>query len=263
MGEYCKTKELYGLIGFPLGHSWSAIYFNEKFRSEGDANKEYRLFPLKNPDEFPDLLEKYPELKGLNVTIPYKEKIIPYLNKLDESARLVGAVNTIRIMRKFGITLTIGYNTDSKGFFQTLEDHELPGPALILGTGGAAKAVAQALREKNIPFSFVSRKHRGKGVITYNDISIDVITSHLLIINATPLGMYPDIDKYPPIPYHHLSGNHFLYDLIYNPEETEFIKLGKAMNTKTMNGKQMLINQAELSYRVFTLEFPFSSPDSD
>ena len=243
---------LFGLIGFPLGHSWSPGWFNEKFRITGDAEKTYRLFPLASLDEFSNLLSSHANIDGLNVTIPYKEKIVPYLDDLDETARSIGAVNTIKISRKNGTVLTKGFNTDAPGFLQTLTNLIPPGPALILGTGGAAKAVAHALTIKNIPFEFVSRSNGTAGILGYDDLDFDLIRTHPLIINTTPLGMYPDIDKFPPIPYHCLSENHYLYDLIYNPEETEFMKRGKAMKAHTMNGLQMLKNQAELSYRIFT-----------
>jgi shikimate dehydrogenase len=250
-GEMDQEMNLFGLIGFPLGHSWSAIYFNKKFSLEGDSGKEYRLFPLRSIEEFPKLLSDYPELTGLNVTIPYKEIIIPYLDELDEIARSVGAVNTIKIIRKNGKIMTKGFNTDSPGFLLTLGEQVPKGPALILGTGGGAKAVAHALKMKNIRFQFVSRKPEGPCTISYKDLTFDLVNDHLLIINATPSGMYPDVDKFPPIPYQYLSEKHYLYDLVYNPEETEFIKKGKAMKTQTLNGRQMLINQAEFSYKIF------------
>ncbi len=245
-------KVLYGLIGYPLSHSFSARYFNEKFRLAGDTNKEYRLFPLSNSDTFPDLLEKHPNLAGLNVTIPYKEQIIPYLGDIDGTARSVGAVNTILIERNKGLIVTKGFNTDATGFYQTLSGLTVAGPALILGTGGGAKAVAHALTKKNIPFAFVSRNPEKPGVLSYGDLTAAIIKQHLLIINTTPLGMFPESGEFPVIPYQHLSGNHTLYDLIYNPVETEFLKRGKIMGAKTLNGKQMLINQAELSYAIFT-----------
>ena len=245
------VKVVFGLIGFPLGHSWSAGWFNEKFRSEGEINKEYHLFPLTNISELPGLLTSVPALAGLNVTIPYKEKILPLLDELDETARSVGAVNVIRIERAAGKIRTKGFNTDARGFLMTLPEVFPFKSALILGTGGAAKAVAWALRKKNIPFLMVSRKNKGKYLIAYDDISPGIIRNNLLIINATPLGMFPDTEKYPGIPYHYLTGDHFLYDLIYNPEETAFLKQGKAMNACTMNGMQMLINQAVLSWNIF------------
>ena len=242
---------LFGLIGFPLGHSWSAAWFTEKFREEGGSDKSYQLFPLKDIREFPDLLQLHPGLNGLNVTIPYKEKIIPYLDELDETARSVGAVNTIRINRNNGRILTKGFNTDAPGFLQTITNQIPRCPALIIGTGGAAKAVAFALDKKNIAFTYISRGKQGSRIISYQDLSPEIISHNRLIINATPIGMYPDTDDFPPIPYHLLSSGHYLYDLIYNPPETQFIKRGKAMKAQTMNGMQMLINQAELSYKIF------------
>ncbi len=246
-----QGKALLGLIGFPLGHSWSPAWFNEKLRAEGKGMYEYRLFPLEEITEFPGLLIKHPALAGLNVTIPYKEKIIPYLDELDGTARSIGAVNTIRLTRSNGKILTKGFNTDAPGFLMTLPRTLLQGPVLILGTGGGAKAVAFALDEKNIPYTFVSRSKTGPGIISYDDLTAAVIGSHPLIVNTTPLGMFPATGKFPPIPYHFLSTRHCLYDLIYNPEETEFLKRGKIMKTGTMSGKQMLINQAGLSYNIF------------
>jgi shikimate dehydrogenase len=246
-----QEKQVFGLIGFPLAHSWSPAWFNEKFAREGKKNTEYRLFPLTSIEKFPLLLHDEPHLEGLNVTIPYKESIIPYLDELDDTAGLIGAVNTIKLTRPNGMVRSRGFNTDASGFLQTLSDHLPDGPALILGTGGGAKAVAFALKERDIPFHFVSKNNAGAGIISYKDLTRELIRNHLFIINATPLGMYPEPANFPPIPYHYLSVDHYLYDLIYNPEETEFIKRGKAMKTRTMNGRQMLINQAELSYKIF------------
>ena len=246
-----QGRILLGLIGFPLGHSFSAEYHNRKFRNAGDTSSEYRLFPLKNIDEFPCLLLNNLDLTGLNVTIPYKEKIIPWLDELDDIARSIGAVNTIKITRENGSVKTKGYNTDAPGFLETLSGLDLLGPALVLGTGGGAKAVAHALKEKNIAFKFVSRRNISPGVLSYDDLSCELISNHPFIINTTPLGMYPDTGGFPPIPYRYLTENHFLYDLIYNPGETEFLKRGKAMNAQTTNGHQMFIKQAELSSNIF------------
>ncbi|MFZ4520684.1 MAG: shikimate dehydrogenase family protein [Bacteroidales bacterium] len=251
-----NVKALFGLIGFPLSHSWSPAWFNEKFRSTGEPEKEYRLFPLAGIEEFPRLLVTHPALAGLNVTIPYKELVIPFVDVLDQSARDIGAVNAIRITRADGRITTEGFNTDATGFFQTLTDSVPPGPALVLGTGGGAKAICHALRLKNIPYTMVSRSGNSPGSILYNDLTAALVQHHLLIINATPLGMYPNIMSCPPIPYHLLTPDHFLYDLVYNPEETEFIRQGKLMHANTMNGSRMLINQAELSYRIFNSASP-------
>jgi shikimate dehydrogenase len=248
MGE---GKVLLGLIGFPLGHSRSPEWFHAKFIREGLKNAAYRLFPIASAEEFPKLLQDNPDLSGLNVTIPYKQLIIPFLDDLDETARTIGAVNTIKITRRQGAISTRGYNTDAPGFLKTLTGTVLHGPALILGTGGGARAVAYALQRMSIPYEFVSRAVKGNGIISYHDLSPDLIRTHLLIINTTPVGMLPETGNAPPIPYQFLTGDHVLYDLIYNPEETEFLKRGKAMNALTMNGKQMLLNQAELSYDIF------------
>lgn len=246
-----QEQVLLGLIGYPLGHSWSADFFNRKLNLEGDSCRQYRLFPLTGVGEFPGLLLRYPELAGLNVTIPYKETIIPYLDGLDDTARSIGAVNTIKITRKNGSIHTRGFNTDGPGFLQTLNVLLLTGPALILGTGGAAKAVSWALKRKNIRFAFVSRQKKGPGIIQYNELTSGIISEHPLIINTTPLGMFPDTGRFPPIPYQHLTCEHYLYDLIYNPETTEFLKRGQAMKAHTLNGKQMLFNQAELALKIF------------
>ncbi|MEI7662820.1 MAG: shikimate dehydrogenase [Bacteroidota bacterium] len=247
-----KVKAVLGLIGFPLGHSWSAKWFNEKFKKEGDVTSSYHLFPLKDITGFPAFIQSNPLLTGLNVTIPYKEKIIPYLDELDDSAASIGAVNTIRIERVSGKIHTTGFNTDGGGFLQTLTDQMIPNRALILGTGGASRAVAWALQEKGVPYSFVSREKQGSGILSYQELTPEIISAHHFIVNTTPLGTYPGITTSPPIPYHLLSGNHFLYDLVYNPGETIFIKSGKARKCNTMNGLQMLLNQAALSYNIFS-----------
>ena len=244
-------KTEYGLIGFPLGHSWSANWFNEKFIREGDLNKSYHLFQLQDISEFPDLIASHPELRGLNVTIPYKEKVLPFLDELDSTAGSIGAVNTILIERTGGKIHTRGFNTDAPGFLQSLSGLHLPGQALILGTGGASKAVAWALARLNIRFACVSRQKRGKDILSYQELTPDIISRYPFIVNTTPAGMYPEVDTCPSIPYHLLTGNHFLYDLVYNPGETLFIKQGKSMNAMTMNGLQMLFNQAELSWKIF------------
>ena len=242
---------LLGLIGYPLDHSWSARYFNEKFRKEGRTDSVYQLFPLISLDVFPAFLQSHPQLSGLNVTIPYKEKIIPYLDDLDETARQIGAVNTIKIIHENGKIITKGFNTDAGGFLETLTEQIPLSHALILGTGGASRAVAFALKSLGIGFSFVSRNNRGPGIILYDELSVEVIHDNKFIINTTPLGMYPLITEIPPLPYQGLTENHFLYDLIYNPDETGFLKQGKLRNARTINGMQMLINQAELAYQIF------------
>jgi shikimate dehydrogenase len=245
-------KKIFGLIGYPLGHSWSAAYFNEKFRREGHVHKSYQLFPLASLDRFPALISNVPELTGLNVTIPYKECIIPYLDDIDETAHRIGAVNTIKITREKGRIHTMGFNTDSAGFFLTLTDHIKQSNALILGTGGASKAVAFALQNLQIRYTFISRKPNAAGILSYNELTVEMIKDNKLIINTTPVGMFPDVGACPPIPYDAIGEDHLLYDLIYNPEETVFLRRGKIRNAHTINGLQMLINQADLAYEIFT-----------
>jgi shikimate dehydrogenase len=243
--------KLYGLIGFPLTHSKSAEYFNDKFRREGDMESSYRLFPLKEIGELPGLIAGNTELFGLNVTIPYKVRVVPYLGSTDDLAASVGAVNTIKIVRQGGKITTRGFNTDVEGFLRSLPGDLPSGGALILGTGGAAQAVACALRMKGIPYNFVSRNPSGPDVLSYPQLTAEVMHTHTLIFNATPVGMYPDITGFPPLPYALLSPGHFLYDLVYNPAETAFLLQGKARRCRTMNGYAMLVEQAELAWKHF------------
>jgi shikimate dehydrogenase len=243
---------VFGLIGFPLGHSFSPVWFNQRFAIDGLTDAIYNLFPIQSIHDFPKLLLNEPELNGLNVTIPYKEKIIPFLDEVDERAQAIGAVNTIKISRRDGRLHAKGFNTDSPGFRQTLEGLTPGCSALILGTGGAAKAVAYALRESGVPYTYVSRIPYASGMLSYDDLDQETIRKNLLIVNTTPLGMHPDIESYPAIPFQHLTTQHLLYDLVYNPPLTEFLKKGAFMMSRTINGQQMLENQAELSYRIFT-----------
>ncbi|MEL7424756.1 MAG: shikimate dehydrogenase [Bacteroidota bacterium] len=241
-----------GLIGYPLSHSFSKGYFGEKFEHLGlSATHSYENFPLPGIDDFPLLLERQPNLKGLNVTIPYKQAVIPFLNELSPGASSIGAVNTI----VFTEGKRIGYNTDVIGFGDTLKEFlaNTGGPskgALILGTGGAAKAVAWVLEQQLIPFHYVSRRSR-KGVLTYEELSEERMAGIDLIINTTPLGTSPAIDTFPNIPYHCLQPQHRLYDLVYNPEETRFLAQGKAQGAATMNGLPMLHAQAEAAWNIW------------
>ncbi|MCX6278512.1 MAG: shikimate dehydrogenase, partial [Bacteroidetes bacterium] len=184
--------------------------------------------------------------------IPYKVSIIPFLDDLDETARVIGAVNAIKISRINGVIHTKGFNADAPGFELTLTEISIGCKALILGTGGASKAVAFALEKKEIPYTFVSRKPGEGKTISYNKLNQDIIGENLLIINTTPLGMYPETNYFPDIPYQYLTQAHFLYDLIYNPPETAFLQKGRLMGAQTMNGYQMLENQANLAYGIFT-----------
>lgn len=240
-------QNLLGLIGYPLSHSFSKKYFQEKFEKESIKNFTYELFPLAQISDFPDFISKNPNLRGLNVTIPYKEAVITYLDELHPAAQAIGAVNTILL--KNG--KKIGYNTDYIGFLQSLENWlagEKVSQALILGTGGASKAVQTALKTLQIPFQLVSQS--GKG-IAYENVDTDLIKNCRLVINTSPLGMYPQTDTCPNIPYHLLSNQHFVYDLVYNPEETLFLQKAKMQNAKTKNGLEMLYLQAEAAWKVW------------
>jgi len=241
---------IFGLIGYPLSHSGSGSWFAEKLRKEGRSGCRYLNFPLSSLEKFPALLRKHTGLTGLNVTIPYKEQIIPWLDELDPIAGKIGAVNTILIHREKEHIHLKGFNTDADGFLKSA-DFSKHRNALILGSGGAAKAVAYALAEMGIFFLFVSRSKKSADHITYQELSAEVFSSHTLIVNATPLGMFPSVKTFPPIPYHFLSENHFLYDLVYNPGMTIFLKKGSAAGAMVQNGLRMLEIQAELSYRIW------------
>jgi shikimate dehydrogenase len=246
-----------GLIGYPLGHSFSKSYFNTKFAQLG-IEKEwyYETFSIENIEKLTDILRGYPNLVGLNVTIPYKQAVLPFLDKLDETAAEIGAVNCIR----FEKGKLIGYNTDVYGFEKSLlgllntPDLEtllnLNLKALILGTGGASKAVLYVLKKWHIPVHYVSRT-RSDTSLSYEDIDAEMMHSHHLIVNTTPLGMSPNTEGCPPLPYEHIGNQHFLYDLVYNPETTEFMKRGIAQGAKVKNGLDMLIFQAEKGWKIW------------
>lgn len=238
----------YGLIGYPLSHSFSKGYFTEKFKKEGIKNAAYETYPLEKISDFTTLLQNNPELVGLNVTIPYKEAIIPYLDELSEEAKKIGAVNTIKIING----KKIGYNSDVVGFEKSLIQHLKPthNKALVLGTGGAAKAVWFVLKKLNIPYLKVSRT-ASENIIAYDTISIDLVKEYPLIINTTPLGMSPKLETKPDIPYQALTKNHFLYDLVYNPQTTLFLEMGQKMGATIQNGLPMLHGQAERSWELW------------
>jgi shikimate dehydrogenase len=254
--------KLLGLIGYPLSHSFSKKYFTQKFEREGlTQDWQYELFPIETIEKFPELIQTYsssnsdsqPYLVGLNVTIPYKEAVMPFLDDLHETAKDVGAVNCI----KFSEGKLIGYNTDYFGFQKSLlgllEGDHLKGDlkALILGTGGSAKAVAYALKDLNIPYQYVSRKLSENG-LTYDELNTSILKTHRLIINTTPLGMSPHTEGCPSIPYESLNETFFLYDLVYNPELTTFLKNGKSQGAKVKNGLDMLHFQAEKGWAIWT-----------
>lgn len=247
-----KHQNLLGLIGFPLSHSFSKRYFAEKFSAEGIANYFYELFPIASVEEMPLLWEQYPNLKGINVTIPYKEQVIPYLCRIDGAAAAIRAVNTIK-KEEDGL---VGYNTDVYGFEYSLKNKldkeklEIK-RAIILGTGGAAKACAYVLQKLGVHFQYVSRKS-AEDQLTYEQLRPEIIQQLQLIINTTPLGMSPQLDTFPKIPYEALSKQHLLFDLVYNPAETAFLRKGKEQGTHILNGLEMLQLQAEKAWQIWT-----------
>lgn len=243
---------LFGLIGYPVQHSLSPHFFQKKFEREGIKDAAYQLFPIPSITDFPLLIKREKNLVGLNVTHPYKESIIPYLDELTDEARAIGAVNTIAIHRASDSIELTGHNTDCEGFRMLLKEagEPLPDHALVLGTGGAAKAVAYALQQQGIPFTFVSRS-AGAHSISYQEITPEIIRQNRLIINATPVGMWPDTELCPPLPYPALTPEHLLIDLIYNPEETAFLREGLVRGARCLNGMTMLEGQAEASWRVW------------
>jgi shikimate dehydrogenase len=264
---------IYGLVGQILSHSYSQTYFENKFKDEQIKDSEYQLFPVNDVSEIPVLISNNPDIKGLNVTIPFKEKIIYILDELDPVAKEIGAVNTIKIIRENKYSLPnspysilpthylIGYNTDADAFYHSLKPL-LPAPfsnlsntkALILGTGGSAKAIAYTLKKLNIDYKFVSRKNSDINTLKYKDLNRDIIDSCRIIINCTPSGMYPDINGSPEIPYEFLNEKHLLFDLIYNPYETIFLKKGKEKGSKIQNGLLMLYLQAEMSWKIWNFD---------
>ena len=244
----------YGLIGFPLEHSFSIGYFNEKFQNEG-IDAEYFNFEIPTIDDFPAVLESAPELKGLNVTIPYKEKVIDFLDAVSPEARAIGAVNVIRVSRRGGKLHLKGFNSDVIGFRQSieplLEKHHKK--ALILGTGGASKAVNHGLKSLGLETVFVSRYERN-GMIQYDKITPEVVKEYNVIVNCTPVGMYPNVDDCPKLPYEAMDHDTLLYDLLYNPDETLFMKKGAERGATVKNGLEMLLLQAFASWEFWTNE---------
>lgn len=240
----------FGLIGFPLTHSFSKKYFEQKFLREGISDSSYELFPIDTIEELPLLLGQNPNLCGLNVTIPYKELVMDYLDEITAEAEEIGAVNCICIQDQ----KLIGHNTDVYGFEKSLlelltEKSNTDFQAFVLGSGGSSKAVKYVLEKMRIPFQMVSREAK-ESAIHYKDIPA-LLGERNLFINTTPLGMLPDIETYPDIPYTHLTGDDVLFDLVYNPEETLFLKKGKEKGAKVCNGRQMLELQAEKSWEIW------------
>lgn len=246
-----STVKKFGLIGHPLTHSFSAQFFSKKFQAEAISNCSYTNYPLPNIAAFPILLKTTPQLCGLNVTIPYKEQVIPYLDELSPTARAIGAVNTISFTADRRL---IGHNTDVDGFLAALTLIQILykklDRALVLGTGGASKAICWVLDELKIPYFMVSRSPKA-GQLSYQELDAKHILEHRLIVNTTPLGMYPNINEAPNLPYTSLTADHFLYDLTYNPAETLFMKKGKAQGAGAENGLGMLKIQAEKAWEIW------------
>ena len=242
-----------GLIGYPLTHSFSESYFCEKFKEEKISGYSYSKFELSSIGEFPSLLESRPGLRGLNVTIPYKQQVIRYLDELDELSAAIEAVNTVLISRTHGGISLKGYNTDVYGFYHSLKPMLPSGEtrALVLGTGGASRAVVHALNLLGIDHKFVSRKP-GAGMLGYKDLCLTVLNKYRLIINTSPIGTYPSVDEFPDVPYDLMDDRHILYDLVYNPPETKFLELGRLKGARTVNGLKMLKLQAEKSWEIWT-----------
>ncbi|MES2629507.1 MAG: shikimate dehydrogenase [Bacteroidota bacterium] len=239
----------FGLIGYPLGHSFSKKYFTDKFEKLGITDCNYDLYPIEFPDQLENILAAERALEGINVTIPHKETIIALLDELSEEAQAIGAVNCIKITN--GIKK--GYNTDAFGFHQSIKPFLEPqhDRALILGTGGASKAVAFILQKIGIDYLFVSREAKDPSAVSYSQLNEMAIRQHKFIINTTPLGTYPNLDQSPDIPYEFLTPDHFVVDLVYNPEQTLFMQKAAANGAMTLNGYSMLQQQAEKSWEIW------------
>mgnify|MGYP002658549210 FL=1 len=238
----------YGLIGYPLGHSFSKNYFNEKFENEG-IDAKYINFEIPHIEDLTEILDTTPELKGLNVTIPYKEKVISYLDFISPEATAIGAVNVIKVEHKGNDVKLKGYNSDVIGFTRSIEPFLEPchKKALILGTGGASKAINYGLKTLGLPTVYVSRCER-PGTKQYDNIPPESIKEYNVIVNCTPVGMYPHTDECPELPYEAMDSHTLLYDLIYNPDETLFMKKGKEQGATVKNGLEMLLLQAFASW---------------
>lgn len=238
----------YGLIGYPLVHSFSISYFNQKFIDE-KIDAVYENFEIPTIDLLPEVIDSNPDLRGLNVTIPYKQKVMPFLDAISQEAMAIGAVNVIKVTREGGKSRLKGYNSDVIGFTKSIESmlEKFHKKALILGTGGASKAVDYGLKSLGLETVFVSRYQR-PGTIQYEDITPDIIKEYNVIVNCTPCGMYPHTEEYPKLPYEAMDNRTILYDLIYNPDTTLFMKKGAEHGANTKNGLEMLLLQAFASW---------------
>ena len=244
-----NIKRVYGLIGKNISYSFSKKYFSDKFVLGNLIDCSYENFDLQSIEEFSSVITNNPDLKGLNVTIPYKESVILYLDKLSKNASLIGAVNVIRVTKKGTLK---GYNSDYYGFIKSLKPLLQPHhkKALILGTGGAAKAISFALDKLGILYTFVTREEK-EGMIDYSRLNATTFDNHQIIINCTPIGTIPNTKEFPPNPYNYFTSSHISYDLIYNPEETQFLKKAKKKGAITKNGYEMLVLQAEKAWKIW------------
>lgn len=248
-----EFQQIYGLIGYPLGHSFSQDFFNQKFEAE-DISARYVNFEIPAIEDFISVVARNPVLAGLNVTIPYKEKVIPYLDELDPEAAAIGAVNVIKVIRneRGDIASLKGYNSDIIGFTDSIQAFLKPyhRKALVLGTGGAAKAVRQAFINLGIEPTYVSRT-AGSDRLTYGQLTPEIMAEHKVVVNTTPLGMYPHIDECPAIPYECLTSEHLCYDLLYNPDVTLFMRKSAEHGAVTKNGLEMLLMQAFAAWNIW------------
>ncbi len=246
----------FGLIGYPLGHSFSKNFFNEKFNSE-NIDAEYVNFEIPNIKEFNEIINSNPNLEGLNITIPYKEQVMEYLDEIDEDAAKIGAVNVVRIEHTKGKTIRKGYNSDIIGFTRSIESLLEPHhkKALILGTGGASKAIKYGLEKMGLETKLVSRSKKDENTLTYNELTPEIMSDYKVIVNCTPVGMYPKADECPDIPYDQLTSEHLLYDLLYNPNFTLFMKKGSDRGAIVKNGLEMLLLQAFASWDIWNKQY--------
>jgi shikimate dehydrogenase len=245
----------YGLLGFPLGHSFSRKFFTAKFANE-NIPAVYENFELSDIDTLPSVIDSKPNLRGFNVTIPYKQQVLRFLDELNPLAAEIGAVNTVKVVNENGKRRLVGFNTDIIGFCDSLRPHLRPDikRGLVLGTGGASKAVIVGLRSFGIEPIVVSRR-QGEGVITYEDIDQKLLSECLLIVNTTPLGMFPAVDTCADIPYELLTSRHVCYDLVYNPSETLFMRRAAEFGAETVNGSEMLEGQALAAWRIWQTDY--------
>lgn len=241
---------LFGLLGKNISYSFSTNYFTKKFDKENIKNTKYVNFDIQSIEEFKSLVSERKNIKGMNVTIPYKQEVIPFLNILDKTAEKIGAVNTIKFTKRGNLK---GYNTDVIGFEESikplLQNHHKK--ALILGTGGASKAVAYVFKKNDIKFKYVSRNPQGKKQISYKSLNEEMMKDYSILVNCTPLGTFPNVEAFPNIPYQFITEKHLLFDLIYNPEVTQFLAKGKEKGAVIKNGYDMLVLQAEASWNIW------------